>query len=299
MTKMSSSSRAANRRGPGALKRLWPLAPAFIWLTLFCVAPLALIVLYSVGHRLEGGQVALGFTAEHYVRFLRSPFYWGVLVRSLSIGVSVTVVALLIGYPVAYLFAGATQRMRPILLAALIVPWWCNILVKNFAWIALLGEKGIVNAQLLRWGLIDRALPLIYNEAAVVLGLVHVLLPFMVLPIFSSLERIDHRLIEAAQNLGGNSLRTFAEITLPLSMPGVFAGSVLCFVLAFGSYITPALLGSERTVMVSQIIEDQFLTSFHWPFGAAIAIILLCIVVGLLAVLSRMVNLDRVWGATQ
>src|SRR5262249_26063876 len=147
-------------------------------------------------------------------------------------------------------------RRRTTLLVLLLVPWWCSILVKNFAWIALLSETGAVNSLLLAMGLIERPLRLAYTEGAVVVGLVHVLVPFMVLPIYATLDRLDPRLAEAAATMGCGPIRTFFEVTFPLSLPGVVAGTILTFVLAFGSFITPVLLGGERTVMVANIVED-------------------------------------------
>jgi spermidine/putrescine transport system permease protein len=288
--KMPSSSR---RR---SLSAFWPLAPALFWLGAFCALPLLLIAVYSVGERTEGGGVAFGFTLEHYARFLASTFYLQVTRRSLWIGAVVTVVALIVAYPVAYYLANCSGRRRATLLVLLIIPWWCSILVKNFAWIALLSETGAFNSLLLAIGLIERPLQLVYTEAAVVVGLVHVLVPFMVLPIYATLDRLDPRLAEAAASMGCGPLRTFFEVTFPLSLPGVVAGSILTFVLAFGSFITPALLGSERTVMVANIVEDQFMRAAHWPFGSAIAIVLLALVMTILVAFDRLVGLERIWG---
>lgn len=287
---MRSSSRAARPPFP------WGLAPALLWLGLFCALPLLLIAAVSLGERTEGGGVAFGFTLEHYVRFLESPFYLRVTLRSLWIGLAVTLVALPVAYALAYYLATTSGRRRTTLMVLMIVPWWCSILVKNFAWIALLSETGVLNTLLQSLGAIDRPLRLVYTEAAVVIGLVHVLVPFMVLPIYATLDRLDPRLPEAAASMGCGPVRTFIEVTFPLSLPGVVAGSILTFVLAFGSFITPALLGSERTVMVANIVEDQFMRASHWPFGAAIAMALLALVATILVALDRLVGLDSVWG---
>ncbi|MBI1774118.1 MAG: ABC transporter permease [Proteobacteria bacterium] len=219
--------------------------------------------------------------------------------RSLWIGVLVTIATLIVAYPVAYFLATTSPRRRNILLVLLVIPWWCSILVKNFAWIALLSETGVINTVLFTLGLIRQPIQLVYTETAVVIGLVHVLVPFMVLPIYATLDRLDPRLSEAAASLGCGPTRCFLEITLPLSLPGVAAGSILTFVLAFGSFITPALLGSERTVMVANIIEDQFMRAFHWPFGSAIAIVLLVLVMSILVIFERLVGLERIWGSSR
>jgi ABC-type spermidine/putrescine transport system permease subunit I len=185
------------------------------------------------------------------------------------------------------------------LIVLLIIPWWCSILVKNFAWVAILAETGVLNRMLLRIGLIDRPLKLLYNEFAVVIGLVHVLIPFMVMPIYATLEKLDRRLIEAAANLGASPARAFREVVLPLSLPGVAAGSLLTFILGFGSYITPALLGSERTLMIANLIQSQFMEAFDWPFGAALSMLLLGLVLMLLAGFNRLVGLERLWGGAR
>jgi spermidine/putrescine transport system permease protein len=294
MRMISSSSRGRSR---GAWRRLWPLAPAIGWLIVFCCLPLLLIAMYSLGTRTEGGGVALTLTLENYQRFFESRFYLAVTRRSLWIGFVVTVATLAVAYPVAYFLATTTPRRRNILMVLLVIPWWCSILVKNFAWIALLSETGAVNTALIQLGLIRQPLQLVYTETAVVIGLMHVLVPFMVLPIFATLDRLDPRLPEAAASLGCGPIRSFVEVTLPLSLPGVAAGSILTFVLAFGSFITPALLGGERTVMVANIIEDQFMQAFHWPFGSAIAVVLLVLVLAILVVFDRLVGLEKIWGA--
>jgi spermidine/putrescine transport system permease protein len=277
--------------------RLWPLAPALGWLLVFCGLPLLLVAVYSVSVRTEGGGVALAFTLANYRRFFDSRFYLLVTGRSLWIGLAVTAVTLVVAYPVAYFLATTSPRRRNLLLVLLLIPWWCSILVKNFAWIALLSETGAVNTLLLALGLVSQPLQLVYTETAVIIGLVHVLVPFMVLPIYATLDRLDPKLGEAAANLGCGPVRSFFEVTFPLSLPGVAAGSILTFVLAFGSFITPALLGSERTVMVANIIEDQFMRAFHWPFGSAIAMVLLVLVLTVLGIFNRAVGLERIWGA--
>jgi ABC-type spermidine/putrescine transport system permease subunit I len=177
-----------------------------------------------------------------------------------------------------------------------VVPWWTSILVKNFAWVAILRDKGLVNNFLIWTGVIDRPVKMLYNEFAVIIGLVHVLIPFMALPLFATLDKIENSLIEAAENLGANPIKTFWEITLPLSMPGVFAGCILTFILSFGAFVTPALLGGAQNMMVANIIEDQFLQAFHWPFGSAIAIILLLIVLALIMIFNRLIGLEKIWG---
>jgi spermidine/putrescine transport system permease protein len=271
------------------------LAPPVVWLTAFFFVPMIVVFAYSLATRTSGGGVAFGLSIENYERIGESSLYIWAALRSLRIAVVVTIATLLLAYPVAYYLALVATRWRIALFVLLIVPWWCSILVKNFAWVAILAESGVLNRALLRIGLIDQPLKLLYNEVAVVIGLVHILIPFMVMPIYATLEKLDRRLIEAAANLGSSPLRALWEVVLPLSLPGLAAGSLLTFILAFGSYITPALLGSERTSMIANLIQSQFMEAFDWPFGAALSTVLLGLVVLLLASFNRLVGLERLW----
>jgi spermidine/putrescine transport system permease protein len=283
-------------RRPGRAAGWGVLALPLGWLALFFLAPMLVVMAYSIASRTEGGGVAFAVSFANYLRIGDSGLYlWGA-VRSLRIAAVVTVATLLVSYPVAYYLALVATRWRTALLVLLIVPWWCSILVKNFAWVAILAESGVLNRTLIAAGLIEHPLKLLYNETAVVIGLVHVLIPFMVLPIYATLEKLDRRLIEAAANLGSSPIRAFFEVVLPLSLPGVASGALLTFILGFGSYVTPVLLGSERTLMLANLIQSQFMEAFDWPFGAALAMTLLGLVLVLLAAFNRLVGLDRLWG---
>jgi spermidine/putrescine transport system permease protein len=276
-----------------------PLAAPLLWLVVFFLVPMVVVFTYSLATRTSGGGVDFGLSAENYARIGDSSLYLWAALRSLRIAVIVTLATLLVAYPVAYYLALVATRWRLVLIVLLIIPWWCSILVKNFAWVAILAETGVLNRMLLRIGLIDRPLKLLYNEFTVVIGLVHVLIPFMVMPIYATLEKLDRRLIEAAANLGASPARAFREVVLPLSLPGVAAGSLLTFILGFGSYITPALLGSERTLMIANLIQSQFMEAFDWPFGAALSMLLLGLVLMLLAGFNRLVGLERLWGGAR
>lgn len=280
----------------GAPRSGWvALAPPIAWLAVFFLVPMVVVFAYSLATRTSGGGVVFGLSIQNYERIGESGLYAWAALRSLRIAIVVTIATLLLAYPVAYYLALVATRWRLVLFVLLIVPWWCSILVKNFAWVAILADSGVLNRALLRIGLIDQPLKLLYNEVAVVIGLVHVLIPFMVMPIYATLEKLDRRLIEAATNLGASPLRALWEVVFPLSLPGVAAGSLLTFILAFGSYITPALLGSERTSMIANLIQSQFMEAFDWPFGAALSMVLLGVVVLLLASFNRLVGLERLW----
>lgn len=272
------------------------LGPSLGWLALFFLVPLVLIAVYSVARRAEGGGVILGFTLQHYVRILSSNYYLGITWQSLVLSLKVTLVTLLLSYPVAYLLATTRSRWKPLLVFLLLVPWWTSILVKNFAWVGILLDSGLVNRFLLWTGAVDRPLKLLYTEFSVMVGLVHVLIPFMTLPLFATLEKLDPQLLEASGNLGAGPVASFREVTLPLSLPGVASGCILTFILAFGSYVTPALLGGSRNWMVAMVVQDQFLNAFNWPLGSAVAIVLLLIVLALVFVFNRLVGLEKIWG---
>jgi spermidine/putrescine transport system permease protein len=272
------------------------LAPSLAWLALFFALPLLLIAVYSVSRRGEGGGIILALTLQHYGRILSSSYYLGITWQSLVLSLKVTALTLLVSYPVAYLLATTRSRWKPFLLFLLLVPWWTSILVKNFAWVGILLDRGMVNRFLLWTGLVDRPLKLLYTELSVIVGLIHVLIPFMTLPLFATLDKLDRQLLEASENLGAGPLATFREVTLPISLPGVASGCILTFILAFGSYVTPALLGGSRNWMVAMVVQDQFLNAFNWPLGSAVAIVLLVIVLALVLGFDRLVGLEKIWG---
>jgi spermidine/putrescine transport system permease protein len=272
------------------------LAPSLGWVAVFFLLPLVLIAVYSVARRAEGGGVIFGFTLQHYVRVLSSSYYLGVTWQSLVLSLKVTALTLLISYPVAYLLATTRSRWKPFLVFLLLVPWWTSILVKNFAWVGILLDHGLVNRALLATGLVERPIKLLYTEFSVIVGLIHVLIPFMTLPLFATLEKLDPQLLEASGNLGAGPVASFCEVTLPLSLPGIASGCILTFILAFGSYVTPALLGGSRNWMVAMVVQDQFLNAFNWPLGSAVAIVLLLIVLGLVLGFNRLVGLEKIWG---
>jgi spermidine/putrescine transport system permease protein len=258
------------------------LTPGLLWLALFFAAPLAVLLGYSVMHRGTYGGVAPGFTVEHYQRFL-DPLYLAVAWRTLWISLAATGLSLLLGYPVAYVIA-RSGRWRNALLFLVILPFWTSFLVRTYAIIVLLREGGVVNATLMGVGLTTAPLDLLYTPGAVLAGLVYGYLPFMILPIYASLERLDLDLLDAAEALGARAFSRFRRVTLPLSLPGVAAGSLLVFIPALGAFLTPDLLGGAKTMMLGNLVQNQFGPARNWPFGAAISFALMGVVfVGLLA----------------
>jgi ABC-type spermidine/putrescine transport system permease subunit I len=234
------------------------------------------------------------FTLDNYIHFLDKPLYAKVLLRTLRVSAIVSTVCLLIGYPVAYLLAYTKGRRRTIYLGCIILPFWTSILVRNYAWIILLQRKGVINTVLQWVELIDKPMRLLYTEPAVQIGMIHFLLPFMILPIYSVLKRIDPNLVLAASNLGAKPWSAFFHVTFPLSFPGVGAGLSIVFIIGLGFFITPALLGGPNDLMISTLIEKQINVD-DWPFASAIAFILLFITVILIMIFNKVVGLNRIY----
>lgn len=267
------------RRGVlGALARrptlgAWSLVlPGAFWLGLFFVVPMLLMLGVSFMPRGIYGGVEPGFTLEHYRRFA-DPLYLQVLGRTVGWSLLATAACLLLGYPVAWVIAWS--RHRNLLLFLVVLPFWTSFLVRTFAIIFLLRDTGLINATLLRLGLIQEPLALLYTPFAVLLGLVYGFLPFMVLPIYASLEKLDPSLEEAAEVLGARPIARFVNVTFPLSLPGVVAGSLLVFIPALGSFLTSDLLGGAKQVMIGNLVQNQFTVARNWPFGSAASFVLL------------------------
>ncbi|MCP4628498.1 MAG: ABC transporter permease [bacterium] len=265
---------------------LFLLLPVIFLYLIFFIYPLARLFPISLFQP--------DFTLDNYIHFIDKPLYIKVLLRTLRVSVIVAAVCLLIGYPVAYLLAFTKGKRRMIYLGCIILPFWTSILVRNYAWIILLQRKGVINTVLQWVELIDKPLRLLYTEPAVQIGMIHFLLPFMILPIYSVLKRIDPNLVLAASNLGARPWSAFFHVTFPLSFPGVGAGLSIVFIIGLGFFITPALLGGPNDLMISTLIEKQINVD-DWPFASAIAFILLFITVILIMVFNKVVGLNRLY----
>jgi len=259
------------------------LAPYVLLLLVFFAAPLALMLVISVS-RQSFGEMEWTITFHHYARFFSDGFYLGVLWDTLLLGAIVTVVSLLLGYPLAYHLAVTRSRWKPLLIVCILSPLLVGIVIRCYGWMILLADRGLINATLVEHGWLEKPLPLMYNRFGIALGLVHVFLPFMVLSLTGVLKRIDPHLIEASKTLGASPRRAFFEVTLPLSLPGILAGSLLVFSLAISSFVVPILLGGFKVQVLPMIVYEQILSVFDWPFGAANAFVLLVISVALIAV---------------
>lgn len=267
------------------MKRFSQLAVPYIaWAVMMLVFPMGLIALYSV---MEQGNsiVSFTFTLEHYVKFFTDPDFLIVLWRSLLIAFKTTVVCLLLGYPVAYFISRSSERAQNLLVLAITIPMWINMLVRTYAWIGLLSDGGLIQRMLGLVGLGNREL--LYTEGAVMLGMVYNFLPFMVLQINTSLCKMDHSLLEASADLGANPRQTFVRVTLPMSLPGVINGITLVFLPAVSSFFIPKLLGGGQYFLIGNLIENQFITVGEWNFGSAISMVMAVIMMLLMMAVRR------------
>jgi spermidine/putrescine transport system permease protein len=272
-----------------AVRRLVLLGPGLGWLAIFLVLPCAIVFVYSFFERGTYGGIDYIFTLENYAR-AADPLYLSILLTSARVAVITTVAALAIGYPAAYLIATAPKPWQMPLLILVMLPFWSNYLIRTYAWIVLLNNQGLINYGLQELGVINEPLPMLYNEFAIVVGLLYGYLPFMVLALYSSISRLNREVFEASADLGASSLRTFVRVTVPLTIPGIAAGSVFVFVLSIGNFVTPNLLGGGRSLMVGDLIFDQFLSARDWPFGAALAFVLIGLMMLLLIAQAWAVN---------
>jgi putative spermidine/putrescine transport system permease protein len=268
--------------GPRLWVRVALLLPLTALLAIFFTVPLCLMAAVSVARQSFGGY-EWAFTLTSYARFLSDPFYLGVLWDTLWLGAVVTLAALLLGYPLAYHLARTRTRWKPLLLVCVLSPLLVGIVIRCYGWMILLADRGLINATLVDQGWIARPLPLMYNRFGVGVALVHVFLPFMILSLTGVIKRIDPALLDASMSLGATAARTFWEVTVPLSLPGILAGSLLVFSLAISSFVVPVLLGGFKVYVLPIIVYEQILSVFDWPFGAAAAFILLVLSLGLIA----------------
>lgn len=263
------------RRNTGRLLGMaWTLSPVTFWLILFFIFPLLFILLISFATRGLYGGVDYVFTIENYTRFF-DPLYLKILWDSLVIAGFTTIFCLVFGYPFAYIIARSPKKYRALLLMLVMVPFWTNSLVRTYAWIVLLRTEGVINMILMKIGLISEPLAMLYNSGAVMVGLIYTLFPFMVLPLYASIEQLDKSYLEAASDLGAKPWQTFTKITLPLTMPGVVAGCLLTFIPTLGLFFIPDLMGGSKSLLIGNLIRNQFLTARDWPFGSAASMILM------------------------
>ena len=271
------------------VRTLLLIMPGVGWLTLFMIVPCLIVFFYSFFERGTYGGIDYNFTLENFQRAVE-PVYFKVFLDSARIAALTTVIAVLLAYPAAYAISLAPRERQTRYLFLVMLPFWSNYLIRTYAWIVLLNREGVINKGLGAVGLIDEPLSILYNEFAIVTGLTYNYLPFVILAIYSSIQRLNPEVREASEDLGAPAWKTFWRITLPLTLPGVAAGAVFVFVLSIGNFITPDLLGGGRLLMVGNLIYDQFLSARDWPFGAALSLFLIMIMMALLFAQAVAVN---------
>lgn len=268
------------------LRKFLIAGPVALWLLIFQAIPLLIILVTSFGRRTPLGTIEWTFTLSNYARFF-DPLYLGVLKDSFIVALTVTIATLLVGYPIAYWIAQRPAESRSRWLMLVIVPFWTSMLIRTYAWKFLLQNNGLLNSLFKAMGLTEEGFKLLYTQGAAILGLAYMLLPFMILPIYTAVEKLDGRLIRAAFDLGARPVRTFFQVVLPLTLPGVAAGSILVFVPSIGLFYVADILGGGQTLLIGNLIQRQFYSARDWPFGSAASVILTVITIGLIALYLR------------
>ena len=268
-------------------RHLLMLLPALLVLAALFAYPLLGIVNRSV--------YKAGYTLDMYRQIFRVPVYLQVLVATFKVSAVVTAVCLALGYPLAYMLATRRPRTAQLLMIIVVLPFFTSIIVRTYAWMVLLGRNGIVNQYLMALGLTDGPLPLLYNQAGVVIGMSYVLLPYMVLTVYSVMRSIDPGLVRAAHSLGASRLQAFRRVFLPLSLPGIAGGTLLVFILSLGFFITPALMGGPGDMMIAMLIEREVEITLNWSFASALAVVLLALTLVGFAGYNRIVRLERIF----
>lgn len=253
--------------------RLFALSAIWFWLIIFAVIPNGLVFFTSLLQQGDSELIRLQLSFDNYTGLFDAT-YLKIFIHSLLLAGACALICLIIGYPFAYSLARIHQRYKGILLLLVIIPFWTSSLVRTYAIVAILKTKGILNSLLLSWGIIEQPLHLLYSTTAVMIGLVYSLLPFMILPLYANIEKLDTNLVDAARDLGANKYRVFVKVIIPLTLPGIIAGSMLVFLPAMSMFYIPDILGGAKSVLVGNLIQNQFLTARNWPLGSAVSVAL-------------------------
>lgn len=267
--------------------------PYIIWMSIFILLPSFLVFLYSITTKDSNGITTINFTLENYKMFFNS-LYINILWDSISLATISTIICLVLGYPAAYIIANVNLSNRNTLLFLCILPMWMNMLLRTYAWMTILGNNGLINNFLEFIGL--QKLNLLYTKGATVMGMVYNFIPFMILPIYTALSKMNIGLIEAADDLGANKATVFRKIILPLSMPGVISGIIMVFMPAVSTFIIPQLLGGNKNMMIGNLIEKLFILNGDWNFGSAISIIMMIIILISMSIMNKF-DIDKEGGA--
>lgn len=264
------------------------IAVTALWLTVFALIPFVMICAVSLMTRSETAFIDIRLSFEGYSDIL-GPAFLIIFWKSLLLAGTTALVCLVVGYPFAYVLARLRVHAKNLLLILVIIPFWTNSLIRSYALVFILKTNGLLNQMFLALNLVDQPIQMLYSDTAVLIGLVYTLMPFMILPIYASVEKLDPQLIEAAQDLGAGKIRTFLHIALPLTLPGIVAGITLVFLPALGMFYIPDILGGAKSLLIGNFIKNQFMTARNWPAGAAASILLTLIMIVLIVVYQRSV----------
>ncbi|MDF2473678.1 MAG: Binding-protein-dependent transport system inner rane component [Anaerocolumna sp.] len=264
---------------------LTTVSPVAIWLILLVAAPL-LYVFFLSFMATDGYKVVIQFNLDNYKNLL-NPTYIEIYVNSFIIAFFTTLICILLGYPFAYIMANSTKKSKTIMMIMLMVPFWTNSLIRLNGWKTILGKTGVLNSILLNMGVISEPLEILYTRGAVLLGMVYTLIPYMILPTFASIDKLDGTLLEASSDLGANKLHTFLHVTLPLTFPGIFSGSIMIFIPSLGFFFVSDIMGGGKSQLIGNLIENQFKAANNWPFGAALSMMLIALILIMVTVYKK------------
>ena len=271
------------------------LAPAAILLIVLLVLPIVIMAIYTFYEFVTAGVEKATYTLANWQEFFGDSYYHLFLWKTARVAAITAIACAIMGYIPAYFISMTSFRHKWLLLLLLIVPFWISFTIRTFSWIHILGEQGAINVTLMSLGIIDSPIRMLYTEGAVIMGMIHFLLPYMILNVYVSLEGIDRDLLSAARTLGCTSAQAFREVTLPLSLPGLCAGLLLCFVLAAGSYVTPQILGSNRDALFGNLIYDTIMSQLNWPMGSTLSLVLFVLLGIVSAIYSRYMGLSQIF----
>ena len=271
------------------------LSPSLMAIFLLLVVPVCFVVVYSFWLRAPSGQDIPAFQLGNYAKFFADFFYPSILLDTLRVALETVIICLIMGYVPAYFFYKTQSRFKPYFMLLIMLPFWISFIIRTLSWINILGDSGLINHLLITMGIISEPIGLLYNEGAVIMGLLQYLLPFMILNIYVSLDGIDPSLTEAAKSLGCTEWQAFREVTLPLSLPGVSAGCLLVFVLTCGTYLPPMILGGPGNDMIANLIFKRVIGTLDWPFGSAISTLLLLLLILIVYTYNRYMGINQIF----
>lgn len=262
------------------------IGPIILWMSLFILIPMLYIFVMSFLEKGTYGGIVAKLTLKNYSDLL-NPLYINIYVTSIYIAVLTTVICLILGYPFAYIICNSSKGMKATLVTLIMLPFWINSLIRTYGWNTLLRTEGVINTILLKIGLINHPLTMLYTNGAVLLGMVYTLFPFMILPLYTSIEKLDKSLIEASNDLGASRVHTFFRVILPLTMPGIFAGSIQVFIPTLGYFFISDMMGGGKSILIGNLIKNQFLSARNWPLGASLSILLILLTIVLMKLYGK------------